>query len=174
MKKKWIAMLMFLLALAGVLSAQERTVTGTVRSKDDGVGISGVNVQVKGTLIGVVTGADGSYSIKVPGANSTLVFTFIGYATQEINIGKQLVVNVNLAPDVKKLEEVAKKDPFLGPLQGRVAGVQIRGARSDSRAYKAKRSKNFSPSGEMFYSPEPEQQPLEFNTEDYAGINENI
>ncbi len=165
---------MMLFALAGVLSAQDRTITGTVTSKHDGSKIPGVNVLLKGTLTATVTGADGSYTIKVPGNNAVLVFSFIGYVTQEVNVGKQVNVNVNLSPDVKKPEEIKKADAIVGPLQGKIAGVQIRGVGRYSTSRKDKRSSGLSKAaGEMMYNAEPERQP-EFNTEEYAGIDENI
>ncbi len=162
MKKKLFSTLMILFALAGVLCAQERMVTGKVTSMEDGSDLPGVNVLVKGTLIGTVTAADGSYSIKVSGTNPVLVFSFIGFTTQEVNVGKQLIVNVNLSADVKQLNEVVVSGYGL---HGKIAGVTVRGAR-----HKAKRSD--SASGDMMYA-EPERQPA-FNTEEYAGISENI
>jgi TonB-linked SusC/RagA family outer membrane protein len=86
--------------------AQERTVTGTVTSEEEGTPIPGVNVILKGTSVGTVTDIDGNYSINVPGNGGTLVFSFIGLATEEVNIGGQSVINMVMTADIKQLTEV--------------------------------------------------------------------
>jgi TonB-dependent starch-binding outer membrane protein SusC len=85
--------------------SQSRTVTGKVISAEDNAGLPGVNVLEKGTSNGTVTDANGSYSVTV-GDNSTLVFSFVGYASQEISVGAQSSINVTLQPDVTALSEV--------------------------------------------------------------------
>ncbi len=85
--------------------SQTRTVTGRVTSADDGSGVPGVNVIEKGTNNGTATDADGNYTINVAD-NATLVFSFVGYATQEIAVGAQTSVSVTLEPDVMALSEV--------------------------------------------------------------------
>ena len=84
----------------------EKKVTGHVTSADDKSGLPGVNVLVKGTLIGTVTDVNGDYSIDVPSQDVTLVFTYIGYTTEEIGVGEKTVVDVALTPDVQSLSEV--------------------------------------------------------------------
>lgn len=86
--------------------AQERTVSGKVTSAEDGGGLPGVNVLLKGTSNGTVTDADGNYKLSVPSAGGTLVYSFIGYASQEVDIGERSVVDMGLASDVKQLTEV--------------------------------------------------------------------
>lgn len=95
-----------LLFLAFQAMAQERTVTGTVTDKTDGLPLPGVSVKVKGTNIGTSTGGDGRFSVRVPQGSTTLVLTYIGYATQEASVGSSGVVNVQLATDAKQLSEV--------------------------------------------------------------------
>lgn len=99
--------LLFILLMAGFTGAlaQTRTVTGKVISSDDGAPVPGVNVQVKGTSTGTVTDANGNYSISV-GNNAVLVFSFVGYATQEVAVGSQSVIDVTLQSDVTALTEV--------------------------------------------------------------------
>jgi TonB-linked SusC/RagA family outer membrane protein len=82
---------------AGVLvaGAQQFTVTGSV-ADESGELLAGVTVAVKGTNTGVVSGTDGKYSISVPGRDAVLVFSYVGYAQQEIAVGSQTVVNVQL------------------------------------------------------------------------------
>lgn len=79
--------------------------TGKVTSADDGSGIPGVNILEKGTNNGTVSDVDGNFSISV-GENATLVFSFVGYVTQEASVGSQSVVNVSLQSDVTSLSEV--------------------------------------------------------------------
>ena len=85
--------------------AQGRTVSGKVTSSDDGSAVPGVNILEKGTSNGTVSDADGNYRISV-GDNATLVFSFVGYASQEVAVGAQSVINVTLASDVQALQEV--------------------------------------------------------------------
>src|SRR5690554_5936414 len=82
------------------------TVTGEVSSQENGELLPGVNILVKGTTIGTVTDMDGAYSIAVQDENATLVFSFIGYATQEVAINGRTVINVVLTPDYAALGEV--------------------------------------------------------------------
>ena len=95
-----------LLFIAFQAIAQERTVTGTVTDKTDGLPLPGVSVKVKGTNIGTSTGGDGRFTLRVPQGNNTLVLTYIGYSTQEATIGSNSTVNVSLASDAKQLSEV--------------------------------------------------------------------
>ncbi len=82
------------------------TVTGTVSSQENGELLPGVNILVKGTTTGTVTDMDGTYAITVQDENATLVFSFIGYATQEIPINGRSVIDVTLVPDYAALGEV--------------------------------------------------------------------
>ncbi len=136
------------------LSAQERMVSGQVTDAEEGIGLPGVNVVLQGTTRGTVTDVDGRYSISVPGTGGTLIFTFVGMETQEVDIGSRSEINVVMMPDVEQLSEVvvtamniprekaslgyatqeisgeavttAKTDNFVNSLSGKVAGVQIR------------------------------------------------
>lgn len=102
-KNKMLALLFALLCTTAVF-AQNRSVQGTVT---DGTGeaLIGVNVQVKGTTTGTITNLDGHYTMDVP-AGGTLVFSYIGYVTQEIAVGAQTVINVTLKDDSQALDEV--------------------------------------------------------------------
>ena len=95
----------FLLFGALASFAQGKSVTGTVTSSDDGSGVPGVNILEKGTSNGTVSDASGNYIITV-GDNATLVYSFVGYATQEVPVGSQGTVNVTLQLDVTALNEV--------------------------------------------------------------------
>lgn len=79
--------------------------TGKVTARDEGA-LPGVNVTVQGTTIGAMTGVDGSYTLKVPGPTSVLVFSSVGYVTQAVTVGSQTTINVELLSDVQALQEV--------------------------------------------------------------------
>ncbi|HEY2583112.1 MAG TPA: carboxypeptidase-like regulatory domain-containing protein, partial [Mucilaginibacter sp.] len=93
MKKLLLVSLCFLMLCITQVFAQNRTVTGTVTAKDDGLPIPGVSVKIKGTTTGVQTGTNGKFTINAP-ANATLVFSFIGYTTQERALGTASNINV--------------------------------------------------------------------------------
>src|SRR5690606_14428842 len=80
-------------------------VTGTVKD-DRGEPLPGVNVMIKGTQTGTSTDATGRFSIRVTQENAVLIFSYVGYQTQEISPGSQRVLDVTLLPDQKSLEEV--------------------------------------------------------------------
>jgi TonB-linked SusC/RagA family outer membrane protein len=86
--------------------AQERTVTGRVTSKEDGSGLPGVNVVIKGTTNGTVTDANGNYSLSVPGPDAVITFTFIGLVTQETSLAGRSSVDVQMEQDVTQLTEI--------------------------------------------------------------------
>lgn len=143
----------FFVAHAFFSWAQERTINGRVTSAEDGSPLPGVNVVLKGTTTGTVTDVSGNYALSVPGSGGTLVFTFIGLRSQEVEIGGRSVVDVQMEQDVQQLTEVvvtaagierekrslgsrieqvdggrlqqiSEGDP-LRALQGKVAGVNI-------------------------------------------------
>ncbi len=132
--------------------AQDRTITGRIISSDDGAIIPGAAVLVKGTTRGTSSDAQGNYSIAVPSGKVTLVYSFIGSATQEIEVGNQSTINVTLTTESRQLSEVVitgygqqiKRDltgniakirpadiqdqpvtSFDQAIQGKAAGVQI-------------------------------------------------
>ncbi len=85
---------------------QQITVTGTVTESETGDAMPGVNIQVQGTSLGAITGVDGRYSLTVSDRNATLVFSFIGYITQEVPLGGRAVVDVALKAQLTDLDEV--------------------------------------------------------------------
>ncbi len=104
MKRILLLSISFLLAV-GTAWAQ-RTVSGRVTSDSDGSGIPGVNVILKGTTTGTTSDLDGNYRVSVPEEGGTLVFSFIGLARQEVEIGSRSVVDVAMSEDVETLGEV--------------------------------------------------------------------
>jgi TonB-linked SusC/RagA family outer membrane protein len=106
MKRLLLVSTLLLSFAIGDAWAQERTVTGRVTSSEDGSALPGVNVVLKGSTLGTVTDADGRYSLSVPSSGGSLVFSFIGLATNEVSIGDRSVVDLSLALDVTQLSEV--------------------------------------------------------------------
>ena len=94
------------LSLATLLFAQDRVVTGKVIGQEDGLAIPGVNVVLKGTTTGTVTDSDGKFSLSLPTSGGTLVFSFIGMQTQEVEIGNKAIIDVQLASDVSQLGDI--------------------------------------------------------------------
>lgn len=86
--------------------AQERSVSGKVTSEDDGVGLPGVSVLIKGTNTGTVSDVDGNFRLTVPNDNTTIVVSFVGYESQTINVGSRSVVNVQMLTETEMLEEL--------------------------------------------------------------------
>ena len=81
-------------------------VSGTVTSQEDGGALPGVNVLVKGSNTGTVTDIEGNYSINVPDENDILVFSSIGFITQEVPVNGRTTIDMTLSEDVQSLEEI--------------------------------------------------------------------
>ncbi len=132
---------------------QARTVTGKVTASMDGSPIPGVNVVVQNTGTGTITDLDGNYSVDVGSENPVIVFSYVGYVNEEIEVGTQSIINVILIESIESLEEIVvtglsiardkeslgysvsqvtgeevnqvKADNFANALTGKVAGLQI-------------------------------------------------
>lgn len=105
MKRRLLGfVLLFLVASATVMAQQ--TVTGTVTSSVDGAPLPGVSVLVKGTTTGTSTDSDGRFTIAVPDNNAVVVFSFIGFTTQEVTVGTQTNLNIRMGEDLTELGEV--------------------------------------------------------------------
>lgn len=156
MKHNYLSIRKFLLFLLLLVSpfvalAQERTVSGTVIDLDEGIPLPGVNVVEKGTSNGTVTDLDGNYKLTISDG-ATIVFSYIGYTSEEEVVGARSIIDVSMVLDITSLSEVVvigygtqiKKDlsksiskvdgediainptsTFESSLQGRAAGVQI-------------------------------------------------
>ena len=81
------------------------TITGKVRD-ENGADFPGVNVLVKGTSVGTSTDTNGNYSLEAPDEGAVLVFSFIGYTTQEVAVGSRTTIDLTMTPDVRSLDEV--------------------------------------------------------------------
>jgi TonB-linked SusC/RagA family outer membrane protein len=143
--------LMFFIGLQ--VAHAQRTITGKVTSSDDGSGIPGATVLVKGTAVGAITDVDGKFSLTVPKDKNVLLVSYVGMKSQEVELGTDNVLNVTLQPSVQELEGVVvtalgvtREKKALGysvqdvkggalqtdgganvvnQLSGRVAGVQV-------------------------------------------------
>jgi len=151
--KKLILSILFTVITAYTAFAQNRQITGKVQAADDGSTLPGVSVLVKGTTIGTVTSNIGSFTISAP-ANAILVFSFIGYTSQEVELAGRTSITVKLGTNARSLEQVnvvsvgygtTKRSDLTGSissvsaaqiakvpvtttdqaLQGRSAGVQV-------------------------------------------------
>ncbi|MCK4991098.1 MAG: carboxypeptidase-like regulatory domain-containing protein, partial [Bacteroidales bacterium] len=105
--KRFVFVLSLLLFVGfNLLQAQDVQVSGSVTSADDGSALPGVSVVVRGTTIGAVTDFEGNYSITVPDASGTLVFSFVGMLSQEILIEGRTMINIVLESSATALDEV--------------------------------------------------------------------
>jgi TonB-linked SusC/RagA family outer membrane protein len=107
-KSAWIFLLLLIVFASPVLCAQEiqeREINGKVVDPD-GQFIPGVNIVVKGTSNGTISDADGMYTIKINQENAVLVFSFVGYTTQEYSVGAQSTINITLASEAQNLAEI--------------------------------------------------------------------
>lgn len=104
MKISRIVLMTTLLAISSWSYAQERTVSGQVLD-EEGYGLPGATILQKGTQNGTTTDLDGNYQLAV-GDNSTLIFSFVGYTTQEVLVGSQSIIDVTMELDVQALSEV--------------------------------------------------------------------
>jgi TonB-linked SusC/RagA family outer membrane protein len=82
------------------------TVSGKLISASDGLGLTGATVLIKGTGDGTVTDIDGSYKLSVPSTETVLVFSYTGMTTQEVLVGDQTVINLEMQSDILSLSEV--------------------------------------------------------------------
>ncbi len=105
MKQKLLLLVIAVLSYF-VVQAQDRVITGTVTSKEDGQPIPGVSVKVPGTKIGTVTAANGRFTLSIPSNARSLEVSYIGFATQTVEIGSGNVIDVVLSEDTKALGEV--------------------------------------------------------------------
>jgi TonB-linked SusC/RagA family outer membrane protein len=114
---------------AGVALAQAQTpvtITGKVTAAKTSETLPGVTVLLKGTTNGTATGADGSYSLQVPGGEGTLIFSFVGYVKREIPLNGKTSVSLSLDPDDNALEDVVVVGygtQKAGNVTGAVAGI---------------------------------------------------
>ena len=142
-----------LIVISPSATAQARVVRGKVTAMMDGEGLPGVNVVLKGTSKGTITDINGEYTLEIEGNDAVLVFSYVGYVTEEVEVGNKSVVNVAMIENIESLSEIVvtglsierdkeslgysvtqvsgdevntvKADNFIDALSGKIAGLQI-------------------------------------------------
>ncbi|MGS2763720.1 SusC/RagA family TonB-linked outer membrane protein [Sinomicrobium sp. M5D2P9] len=104
--KRWLCSVVTLCVAIGLHAQGGSTVSGTVLSGADDEPLPGVTVRVKGTDKGTVTDFDGNYTISLTGENNILIFSYIGFRTEEVPVNGRNEINVALEEDLAKLDEV--------------------------------------------------------------------
>ncbi|MFA4851897.1 MAG: SusC/RagA family TonB-linked outer membrane protein [Bacteroidales bacterium] len=151
--KKLTLLMVFSVFLGIQFIFAQKQITGKVTSSEDGSALPGVTVTAKGATTGTFTDVNGKYTISVPSGAITLMFSFIGMKTQEVEIGNKTVIDVNIEPSSTQLEGMvvtalgipkekkslgysvqdlkgdelakAKENNIVNSLSGKVSGVQI-------------------------------------------------
>ncbi|UXP33386.1 von Willebrand factor type A domain-containing protein [Reichenbachiella agarivorans] len=155
MRQITILMMTLMIATAAMSPSLDQEITGQVTSADDGQPIAGVNVLIKGSVTGTITDLKGNYKITVPTTGKQfLVFSFIGYESQEVEVKNQSIINISMISDQAELEEVVVID------YGRSRKKEIAFSMKSSQAA-------------PMHHYEQDAAYLH-NTEDYDAINENI
>lgn len=103
--KKVLLLLVMSFGFCGMTYAQF-TVKGNVTSSTDGIGLFGVTVFLKGTTNGVTTDVDGNYTLNIPSGNQTLVFSYVGFTSQEIEVQGRSTIDIILQEELTSLGEV--------------------------------------------------------------------
>lgn len=106
MKQRLLSVILLCMLFIGIANAQQRQVSGKVTSASEGSPLAGVSVRVDGTNTASQTDGNGDYSIAVSKENAVLVFSYIGYSSQRVNLGNQSTVNIQLTSTDNELEEV--------------------------------------------------------------------
>ncbi|MFA6057486.1 MAG: TonB-dependent receptor [Taibaiella sp.] len=104
--KRGLRLIIVLMLCTTMVWAQSRTITGIVKSADDGEALIGVSIKVKDGMGGTLTDMDGKFEITVPEDKNTITINYIGFIEQEIKIGEQTNYNIKLASDNRGLDEV--------------------------------------------------------------------
>jgi TonB-linked SusC/RagA family outer membrane protein len=139
-------------AIHSYIAASQFVVSGIVRDENNSP-FPGVNILIKGTTTGTSTDVNGRYSLDVENGDAILVFSFVGYTTQEIAVGGRTIIDLSMTPDIKALDElvvtalgiekssrglgysttkvnadelVVNRTPnLMNSLQGKIAGVNV-------------------------------------------------
>jgi len=104
--KNYLLVCLLMLFTGANLFAQDRTVSGQVTDSDTDEAIPGVNILIQGTTQGTVTDIDGNYELSVPSGGVVLMYSYVGYKSQTIDIGTRTTINIALVADVTALSEI--------------------------------------------------------------------
>ena len=102
---KNILLTMLLLPFMVSQGLTQKAVNGKVTALDEGE-LPGVTILIKGTSRGTVTDAEGNYNIEIPEEEAILIFSYVGYLSEEVVVGDQMNIDVELLPDIQSLQEV--------------------------------------------------------------------
>ncbi|MGK0136599.1 MAG: hypothetical protein ACI9DJ_000039, partial [Algoriphagus sp.] len=118
--------------------ANAQSISGVVSSTKEGL-LPGVSVAIKGTTIGTISDIDGKFALQAPSTNSIIVFSAIGFNTQEEVVGNKTSFDINLLIDNKVLNEVvvtalgiSREKKSLGFSQQEISGAALTEARSNN------------------------------------------
>ncbi|MDR2626993.1 MAG: TonB-dependent receptor [Dysgonamonadaceae bacterium] len=100
-----LCLMMTLMAFAPALHAQQITIKGKITDVN-GESMPGATIRVQGTTIGSISNSDGLYTINVPSEKSILVFSFLGYADQSVQVGKKMEINIVLKESLSEISEI--------------------------------------------------------------------
>ena len=134
-RRCWITLLTVMLLVSHVFAGSplaDVTINGKVTSADDNSALPGVNVYLKGTQTGTITDGDGNYTLAVGDENGILVFSYIGFTTQEVALGGRTTIDIKLEPNLETLNEVVvtalgiqREQKSLGYSVGKVDGCKL-------------------------------------------------
>ena len=98
--RRMYTLLFGMMCLSSISLAQSRDLSGKVTSSDDNLALPGVNVVIKGTSTGTVTDVEGNYNLKIPEEPVLMVFSSVGYTTEEVTVTNESVLNMVLMRDI--------------------------------------------------------------------------
>jgi TonB-linked SusC/RagA family outer membrane protein len=120
------------MVLAPAWSQSSRRVTGTIKQGTDNAPIPGVNVLIKGSTLGTTSDNNGRYSLEVSGTNSVLIYSFIGYKTEEVTVGNRSTIDVTMTENAEMLQEavvtalgIKREERSLGYSVGKIDGKDL-------------------------------------------------
>ena len=105
-KEFFVMCLLLNIFLAADSLAQAVVISGTVTSGEDNSGLPGTNIIIKGTTSGTISDLDGKYTLEVPSRESILIFSSVGFKTQEIPVGNNSTIDVVMEPEITSLSEI--------------------------------------------------------------------
>ena len=154
-------------------------VTGTVVDAANGSPLPGVVVVVKGSKTGTTTNKVGAFELEVPSDKATLVFSFIGYRTQEVKVGSKRQLQVKLQPDTEQLQEVVVTGKSASKKRESTSAISIVEVPDEEKieeisdqSYSVQHALSGRVAGvQISTAQEPYYQP--HNTEEYAAVQEN-
>lgn len=175
MKKIALFLSILILSASRFADVQEIKISGTILGADDGLPIAGVNIIEKGTSRGAISNINGKYEISVKGEASVLVFSFVGFVTEEIRVGAKKAIDVTLQVDNTSLQEIVVTGYAAQEKRNITGSVSTVRSGRPGRTMKAEADRMYAPVvyEEMEIAMDLDYVVPEFNTEGYTTIQEN-